>query len=143
MNTFTLRATVSLVLLGSALLAGACQSKSAASAVLAPPPPPTGILSDAEVDVAPRLLQNPPRPDYPVDMRRANQSGTATIRFIVTHDGRVIDVTVIQATHPSLGDAAADAVAKWKYEPAIKDGQPIACYLSVPVVFDITGGRGR
>lgn len=146
MQPTPLRITTFVVLLACTLVFAACQSKPAASpSVLAePPPPPTGILSAAEVDKAPRLREfPPPRPDYPVDMRRENLSGTATIRFIVTHDGRVIDVTVIQATHPSFGDAASRAVAKWKYDPAIKDGQPIACYLSVPVVFDITGTGGR
>lgn len=146
MKAFTLRTSCTLALLACALLTGACQNKPAgtASTPPPPPPPPTGILSHTEVDTAPRLVSlPPPRPDYPVDMRRENISGTATVRFIITHDGRVIDVTVIQATHPSFGDAAARAVSKWKYEPAIKDGQPIACYLSVPVVFDITGTGGR
>jgi len=145
MKPVTLRITASLAALACTLLFAACQSKPAApsSAIATPPPPPTGILSATEVDKAPRLLKfPPPRPDYPVDMRRENISGTATVRFIITHDGRVIDVTVVQASHPSFGDAAASAVARWKYSPAIKDGQPIACYLSVPVVFDITGTGG-
>jgi protein TonB len=146
MKPTSLRLTTSLALLACALLAGACQSKPAAASsasAFTPPPPPTGILSHTEVDKAPRLREfPPPRPDYPVDMRRENISGSATVRFIITHDGRIIDVTVIQASHPSFGDAASRAVARWKYEPAVKDGQPIACYLSVPVVFDITGTGG-
>ncbi|ATC63921.1 hypothetical protein CMV30_08130 [Nibricoccus aquaticus] len=136
------RITTSLTLLACALLIAACQSKPAPPTALTaePPPPPTGILSATEVDQAPRLLKYPPpRPDYPADMRRENISGSATVRFIITHDARIIDITVIQATHPSFGDAAARAIARWQYSPAVKDGQPIACYLSVPVVFDITG----
>ena len=135
MKSSPLRATALLVLVVGVLLVGACQSKPPRSAFV--PPPPTGILNLSEVDQPPHTTGVMARPNYPVDLRRAGISGNATVRFIVTHDGRVIDVTVIQATHPSFGDAAAKAVSKWRYKPAMKDGQPIACLLQVPIFFNL------
>ena len=123
----------------SALLLGACQSKPPRPAFV--PPPPTGILNASEVDQAPRLINPAPRPQYPIELRRAGTSGQATVRFIVTREGKPIDITVTHATHPAFGYAASEAVAKWRYEPAIKDGQPIACLLSAPVVFSLNERR--
>lgn len=122
-----------------ALFTAACQSKPPRPAFV--PAPPTGILTTADVDQPPRPAGILARPNYPVELRRASISGNARVRFIVTHDGRVIDVVVIHATHPDFGDAAAEAVSKWRYEPAIKDGQPIACLLEVPMVFNLNETR--
>lgn len=122
-------------LLACALLAGACQSEKPKSTYV--PQPPAGILTASEVDQAPRLASRAAPPQYPFELRRAGISGQADVRFIVTHDGRVIDVVVTKATDPAFGLAATEAVSKWKYQPAIKDGQPIACLLEVPLVFSL------
>ena len=133
--------TAPLLLAVSALMLAACQSEPPRSAIV--PPPPTGILSSRQVDKPPQPLRDLPPPRYPANLRRNNISGQAVVRFIVTHDGRVIDVTVIEATHPQFGDAAAAAVEKWKFAPAIKDGQPIACLLTVPIVFNLNSHPRR
>ena len=134
--------TAPLLLTVSALMLAACQSTPPRPAIV--PPPPTGILGISDVDQPPRPIGNPPPPPkYPAELRRNNISGQAVVRFIVTHDGRAIDITVMKATHPRFGDAAAAAVEKWKFAPAIKDGQPIACLLTVPIVFNLNSHPRR
>jgi periplasmic protein TonB len=139
MKSAPVRIPACILLLACALLASACQSKPPGSAFV--PPPPTGILTAAEVDQPPRPAGTQTRADYPVELRRNGVSGSATVRIIVTHDGRVIDATTIRATHPSFGDAAEKAVSKWRYQPAVKDGQPIACLLEIPFTFSLNENR--
>jgi TonB family protein len=134
MKPAPLRLTASVILLACVLLAGACQSKSPSAALV---PLPTVILNLSEVDQPPHTRGQLARPQYPFNLRRAGISGDALVRFIVTADGRVVDVTAIRATHPSFGAAAAEAVSKWRYQPALKDGQPVACRLQVPIFFNL------
>jgi TonB family protein len=120
------------------LIVAGCQSQPADRRSSHVPAPPAGILSVTDVDQPPKLIGTPVNPHYPPLLLRDGKSGNATVRFIVTHDGRVIDVTVVEASHPDFGDAAAAAVVKWRYQPAIKYGQPIACLLMVPIGFSVT-----
>ncbi len=86
---------------------------------------------------------------YPVaaKQRAANQPHAARIRgirsrvallLLVDEEGQVADIPLMRAEHPSLGfaEAAADAVRRWRFEPARKDGQPVAAYhwleVSIP-----------
>ncbi len=102
----------------------------------APPPPPENVLTLKEVDHEPRAIRTP-RPNYPVGLRRANISGSAHVRFVVTSEGHVRDVVVMEATHRDFGDAAVEAVSQWKYIAALKDGQPVSCLMTTPVVFTV------
>jgi protein TonB len=42
-----------------------------------------------------------------------------------------------QAAALSLNQAVVDAVKKYKFSPAMKDGKPVAVYLNVEVNFQI------
>jgi protein TonB len=44
---------------------------------------------------------------------------------------------VSHESNPTFDQAAIDAVRKWKYKPALKDGQPVAVFLSVVVEFNL------
>ena len=68
----------------------------------------------------------PPR--YPREALLQGVEGWVRIQFTVEADGSVSNPDVIDA-HPRRGlfdQAALDALAKWRYEPATRDGQPIA-----------------
>jgi protein TonB len=98
--------------------------------------PPTNVLTLAEVDQRPRAVFTA-RPNYPRLLRRNNISGQAIVRFVVTAEGRVSDVVVLEATHAPFGDAAIEAVSQWRYIAALKDGQPVACLMTTPLVFTV------
>jgi TonB family protein len=57
----------------------------------------------------------------------------ATIRI----DGSVTDVQVLSSSRPGAGleQAAADAVRRWRYKPAMRNGQPIDSRLTITVTF--------
>jgi protein TonB len=57
------------------------------------------------------------------------------LKVTVDRDGKVGSVSVARSLSKALDKQAADAVRKWKFEPAKKDGHPVAVLLLVEVNF--------
>jgi periplasmic protein TonB len=76
------------------------------------------------------------KPSYPTSARRAGIQGTTLLGVFVAADGHVGDVVVKQsAGHPELDAAAADAVRRWRFEPARRGREPVAIWVLLPVEF--------
>jgi TonB family protein len=113
----------------------------------APPPPPTIAPPDASlIDRAGVYAAVPPGgtqpeeidrvvPRYPPNARRANVSGAVVIRGIVRRDGTIDEVEIIKDLPYGLGDAAREAVRRWRFRPATHQGEPIDVYYTVTVNF--------
>lgn len=79
------------------------------------------------------------RPVYPESARRAGIQGTTLLRIHIEVDGHVSDVSVQRsAGHQSLDEAAADAVRRWRFEPALNSAGPVSMWAVVPVEFRIS-----
>jgi TonB family protein len=74
-------------------------------------------------------------PRYPSAARRHGVSGPVVIRGIVRKDGTIDNVEIIKDLPQGLGEAARDAVAKWRFRPATFRGDPIDVYYTVTVNF--------
>lgn len=72
-------------------------------------------------------------PRYPVAAKRANVGGAVVIRVIVRKDGSVDEVEVLKDLPHGLGEAAAEAVRRWKFRPGTYRGEPIDVYYTVTV----------
>jgi protein TonB len=53
----------------------------------------------------------------------------------VEASGKVADPRVEKSTHTAFDKPALDAVKQWKFEPAVKAGQRVACKMRVPIRF--------
>ena len=78
-----------------------------------------------------------PNPEYSEKGRRKKISGTVVVELIVTPDGKVRDVKVTKNLEPSLDQQAIAAVRTWMFEPAKKDGKPVAVHIHAEVSFHI------
>jgi protein TonB len=77
-------------------------------------------------------------PIYPSSALRQGIQGTAMLKVHVLIDGRVGEILVQQsAGHPDLDLAAADAVRRWRFEPARRGDDPVAMWVLLPVEFQI------
>jgi TonB family protein len=83
---------------------------------------------------APRILFAPD-PDYSEEARKAKYQGTVVLWVVVGPDGRPRDVRVQRSLGLGLDEKAMEAVRSWKFEPARKDGQPVAVQINVEVNF--------
>lgn len=118
-------------------------SRSPAPAPAAPPAepelPPESQRADsatAEASV-PRPIHTPP-PRYPPNAQRRGQQGTVLLRVQVDANGRPEDIDVIDGSgFRSLDRAAAEAVRRWHFEPARRDGRPVRGTVEVPVEFTL------
>jgi protein TonB len=76
------------------------------------------------------------RPGYPASARRLGAQGVTLLKVHVLADGRVGDVAVQEtAGHPDLDQAAADAVRRWRFDPARRGDEPVAMWVLLPVEF--------
>ena len=78
------------------------------------------------------------QPRYPESARRRGIEGTVLLRMRITEQGRVEDVRVERsAGHAELDQSAIDAVRRWRFEPARRNGVPVAEPVQLPVVFKL------
>jgi TonB family protein len=78
-----------------------------------------------------------PNPGYSEKARKKKISGTVVVAMVVMPDGNVRDVTVIKSLEKSLDEQAIGAVKNWTFEPATKDGKPVAVHVRAEVSFRI------
>jgi len=76
------------------------------------------------------------RPPYPSRARHLGVQGTTLLHVLVSDTGRVAEVIVKQsAGHPDLDRAAADAVRRWRFEPARRGTDAVEMWVQLPFEF--------
>ncbi|HYY68100.1 MAG TPA: energy transducer TonB [Terriglobales bacterium] len=83
---------------------------------------------------APKPLYTPD-PEYSEEARKAKYQGTCVLWMIVGPDGRPREVRMARGLGMGLDEKAIQAVKQWKFEPAQKDGHPVAVQMNVEVSF--------
>jgi protein TonB len=70
----------------------------------------------------------------PMLARQASIHGAVDLVTAIDKQGIVRDVRVVDG-NPVLAAAAKQAVLKWRYQPATRNGQPVESELAVRVLF--------
>ena len=83
---------------------------------------------------APRALETPD-PEYSEEARKAKYQGVVVLWLIVGPDGKPRDIKVTRPLGMGLDQKAIEAVNRWRFEPAMKDGRPVAVQINVEVNF--------
>jgi protein TonB len=79
-------------------------------------------------------------PVYPAQALRDGTRGWVELEFTITATGSVRDIDVVAAEPRGVFDAAAaEAVADWRYQPRVVNGQPVAQRSRVTLRFDVDG----
>jgi len=105
--------------------------------------PGTGLVRGPNVIPAgpDSKVHNKP-PVYPEQAARRGEQGRVLLLAHVGADGSTIAVDVVESSGYDLLDRAAhDAVAKWRFRPAMADGQPVDSEMPVEINFDLNGRR--
>jgi TonB family protein len=83
---------------------------------------------------APRALYAPD-PEYSEEARKAKYQGTVVLWVVVGADGRPRDIRIARSVGMGLDEKAIEAVRQWRFEPARRDGTPVAVQINVEVSF--------
>lgn len=103
----------------------------------APTVPTTPIGPISSRDVAAPVPVSRPAPRYPQEALRRNQGGTVKIRVTVASDGSADRLELAEGSgNRHLDRAALEAVRRWTFQPATRNGQPVSAQVVVPIVFD-------
>lgn len=87
-----------------------------------------------DVDEPPRLELHMP-PEYPKQFRSFGVRGVAMMAFIVDEEGMPREVQVGSASDEAFGEAGKEAISTWRFSPARKNGQPVACLIRQRIEF--------
>ena len=119
----------------------------------AAPPPPQLVVAPPPVRPAPvaapspammvignldekMISGNPPR--YPMESRRKREQGTVLLRLLIGTDGRVAQVSIAESSgFERLDQAALQAARSWRWQPMIRDGQPVEVRGTMPITFGL------
>lgn len=92
-------------------------------------------------DVPPKVIKRE-EPEYPYNQSRAGLIGEVKIEFVIDVEGRVRNPFVVESNNPSFERPALDAVLKWKFEPARKEGHVVNTLAQQLLVFELDHGEG-
>lgn len=85
---------------------------------------------------APKPIHTPD-PDYPEEARRERISGDVLLSIVIDKQGRVVRIRMDQCAGGGLDERAVQAVSQWTFEPALRNGEPVAVQVDVDVTFHI------
>jgi len=105
------------------------------------PPALTPPANTAMQETAPSAIAYGSRTKvaYPIEALRNREQGTVILSVLVGADGSVLGVEIEKTSGSrSLDRAAREAVAKWRFHPATRNGVAHSAWASVPVTFNLS-----
>jgi TonB family protein len=74
-------------------------------------------------------------PAYPAELMRTHIQGTVTLYAVIHSDGSVGDVRVLNGIDERLDLFAQQALTRWRFRPAIKNGSAVALEAVIKIPF--------
>ncbi len=75
---------------------------------------------------------------YPDEAKAQGIQGKVILRFVVTAEGKVADVTIVRSVHPLLDEEAVRVISGAPdWIPGKQRGRPVDVYYSVPISFSV------
>jgi len=84
------------------------------------------------------LVKIPPM--YPIRAKRLNIEGWVSVRFLVTREGTVEKVEILEAEPADTFDnSVIKCVHKWKFKPGTVEGVPVKIWVETTIRFEMDG----
>lgn len=74
-------------------------------------------------------------PAYPQELMRQNVGGTVILYGVIHADGTVGNVRVLRSVDERLDQFASEAIAKWQFQPATRNGAPVDVEATFSIPF--------
>jgi len=92
-------------------------------------------IDEPTADLSQPMVTRKVDPAYPMQLMRENVSGTVILYAVIHTDGSVGNVRVLRGVDDRLDQFAKEAVSKWKFDPATKDGKPVDVEATFQIPF--------
>ena len=76
-------------------------------------------------------------PKYSKDALRVAKDKVILVTVTVPPDGIPTNLKIARGVRPDVDRAVVDAVQKWRFEPATRDGKPVEATITVQVDFHL------
>ncbi len=100
--------------------------------------PTLAIYSENSVDNAARIIHRV-APEYPTLAKRLKEEGVVTVEFLVTKNGQVTSLRVIETPSSRLAEATLEALKQWRFSPALVADQPVVQRTKIGITFSLEG----
>jgi TonB family protein len=84
----------------------------------------------------PRILSKV-EPEYTPEAKDAKIEGMVRLQVEITAAGNAENIVVVKSLEPGLDANAVTAVSNWRFQPGMKDGEPVAVYATIEVNFHL------
>jgi TonB family protein len=84
---------------------------------------------------APRAAWTP-EPEVTEEARKAGVKATVVLNVVVGRDGRVSRIKVVRSAGMGLDERTVNTVKTWRFQPAMRDGQPVAVEMNIEVALE-------
>ena len=99
---------------------------------------PATADQEADYDTPPQIVRRVD-PVYPAEAKAAGKEGSVLLSVRVTEKGRITAVRVLESPGEELGfdKAGFEAIRKYTFKPAMKDGKPVAAWITERIEFHL------
>ncbi len=95
-----------------------------------------GLYSAGNGIIMPRAIYAP-EPEFSDEARKVKHQGEVTLLAVIGADGLPKRLTVVRSLGMGLDEKALEAVRTWRFEPARKNGHPVAVQMNIVVNFHL------
>jgi bla regulator protein BlaR1 len=129
-DTAALNWKAALPVLGLAVCLSACAAMKSADSASADTPP---VLTQAIAD-----FKTCKKPVWPAAALKDERTGTVTLKFVISPQGKVIDSAVANSSgHTDLDEAARNGIALCSFIPATRNGAPIEAPMQMQYIWTL------
>ena len=91
-----------------------------------------------EPDTAPKLIRKV-NPLYPDVLRQNRVSGFVDVVCVIGVDGKAKDFDIISSSHTEFELPAIEALKRWRFQPAERNGVPVEIKVKQRMLFNPKG----
>jgi TonB family protein len=77
------------------------------------------------------------QPKYPAAASKDSIEGTVWLKVWIDETGTVAQVNVVKSNAERFDEPAITAAKQWTFKPAMKDGKPVALWVTIPFRFKL------
>ena len=96
-----------------------------------------GTIYNVGQGVSAPVLVYSREPEFTDEARKARLQGTVMLSIVVDTQGMPRNLRVVRPLGMGLDQKAIDAVTKFRFKPAMKDGSPVSAYFNIEVNFKL------